>query len=283
MEQKTKSLIEVNIAVLLFGLAGLFGKLIQLPAVVITFGRVFFAAIALLIFLLLTKQSFKLQSKKDYLYLAFLGIILSVHWFAFFQSIQMSTVAIGLLTFSSFPIFVTFLEPYVFKEKLKFINIILAIIVFLGIALILPSYEISNNLTQGVLWGVLSGFTFALLSVLNKKYVKTYSSMVITFYEVATASVVLLPFLILEKPVFDSTNLTFLIVLGVIFTALSHSLFVRGMRYVKAHLASIIATLEPVYGVIFAFLLLGEVPELRTIVGGLVILGTAFYASRKSN
>lgn len=95
-----------------------------------------------------------------------LGILLSIHWSTFFYAIQLSTVAIGLLTFSSFPIFVAFLEPYFFKDKIKLSNIILAMITFLGIYLVIPEFKIENNVTQGALWGILSGVSFVLISIL---------------------------------------------------------------------------------------------------------------------
>jgi len=97
---------------------------------------------------------------------------LAIHWGTFFQAIQISTVAVGLLAFSTFPIFTTFLEPIFFKEKLRLSNIILAIITLGGVALVIPNFELSNNVTQGALWGIASGFSFSILSILNRKYVK---------------------------------------------------------------------------------------------------------------
>ena len=79
-----------------------------------------------------------------------MGVILAIHWTTFFKSIQVSTVAIGLLTFSTFPVFVTFLEPYFFKEKIKLSDVVIAIVTFLGVMLVIQKFELGNNLTQGV-------------------------------------------------------------------------------------------------------------------------------------
>lgn len=279
MNPKTKSLIEIHIAVLLFGLAGLFGKFISLPSSIIVLGRVFFASIVLGLALSLTNQNIKLKSIKDYLYLTVLGIILAIHWTTFFQSIKVSTVAIGLLSYSTFPIFTTFLEPLFFKEKLLRKNVILAFITLFGVALIIPKFELANNITQGVVWGTVSGFTFAILSILNRKLVKQYSSLTIAFYQDGTAMLALLPFLFFTKLQIQFKDILLLILLGVLFTALAHSLFIKGLTNIKAQLASIIASLEPVYGIIFAFLFLSEIPALRTIMGGCVILGATFIAT----
>ena len=102
---KRRAVISVNIAVLLFGLAGLCAKWIQLPAVAISFGRVLFSSMALGIFMLVRKQRFLIDDRKDLLLLICAGAILGLHWWSFLQSVQLSTVAIGTIMFSSFPLF----------------------------------------------------------------------------------------------------------------------------------------------------------------------------------
>lgn len=273
---------EIHIAVFLFGLSGLFGKLISLPPIIIVFGRVFFSSIFLLIIMLYFKKGIKLKQQKDYFYFVIMGVILAIHWSTFFQSIQVSTVAIGLLTFSTFPVFVTFLEPYFFKEKIKLSDVVIAMITFLGVVFVIPKFQLGNNLTQGVLWGILSGFTYAILSMLNRKYIKEYSSSVIAFYEQLIATIVLIPFLFLQKPVFQPKDVFLLVLLGIVFTGISHSLFISGLKNIKTQIAGIISSLEPVYGIIFAAFLLREIPTLREMLGGIIILCTVFYSTIKS-
>jgi len=282
MNTRNRSLTEINLAVFLFGLSGLFAKLISLPAVIIVFGRVFFSSVFLLIIMLYLKKDLKLKQKKHYFYFLLMGVILAIHWSTFFKSIQVSTVSIGLLSFSTFPVFVTFLEPYFFKEKIKLSDIIVAIITFFGIVLIIPKFEPTNNLTQGVLWGVASGFTYAILSILNRKCVKEYSSTVIAFYEQSITTIVLIPFLFFEKPAPQPKDVLFLILLGIVFTGISHSLFINGLKNIKTQTASIISSLEPFYGIVFAAFILREIPTLREILGGIIILNTVFYSTIKS-
>lgn len=282
MNAKDKSLIEIHLAVFLFGLSGLFGKLLSLPSIIIVLGRVLFSSVFLLIIILYLKKDIKLKQQKHYFYLALMGVILAVHWSTFFKSIQVSTVAIGLLTFSTFPVFVTFLEPYFFKEKIKLSDIVIAIVTFLGVVLVIPKFELGNNLTQGVLWGIVSGFTYAILSMLNRKYVKEYSSSVIAFYEQFIATIVLIPFFFLQKPVFQPRDIFLLVLLGILFTGISHSLFINGLKNIKTQTAGIISSLEPVYGIIFAAFLLREIPTLREVLGGVVILSAVFYSTIKS-
>lgn len=281
MRGKTHGLLEIHAAVLFFGLSGLFGKFLSLPPSVIVSGRTFFASIALGFTIVSLKQSLRIRSKNDFGMFILLGGILSTHWTTFFHSIQISTVAVGLITFSTFPVFVTFMEPFFSRERLRVFDILTATLVFCGLILVIPSFDFDNHISRGALWGTLSGFTFALLSILNRRYVRIYSPLVITFYQNAFATLILLPFLLTGSRSIGSKELVLLALLGVFCTALSHGLFIKGLRYVRAQLASVTAGLEPVYGVLFAFLFLGEVPSLRIALGGIIILGTTLFASTK--
>lgn len=274
-----RHLLEIHLAVLLFGLASLFGKWVALPAVIIVLGRVAFAVPVLAVVLQWKRQSIRLDRKRHYLYLSLLGLLLAVHWVTFFESVQVSTVAICLVSYSTFPFFTVFLEPLFFREPLSRRGLVLATVALLGVILIIPEWKLGNNITLGVFWGTLSGATFALLSVLNRKYVRTYSSLQIAFYQDLVAFLVLLPFWFLLQPVPSATDWWLLLLLGIVFTALSHTLFISGMKEVPARTASIIATLEPVYGVIAAAVLLGEIPDLRVLAGGALIIGAMAYAS----
>lgn len=271
-------LLQIHVAVLLFGLSGLFGKYVTLPAPLITLGRVVFAALALGIVLAATRSRFALQGR-DRLLLPLTGVVLAFHWAAFFQSVQVSTVAIALVSFATFPVFVTFLEPLVARQPLRGMDVVLALLTLAGAALVVPSFELSNNITQGVLWGLLTAGSFAVLSLLNRHYVRRYSSLLISFYQDVTAALVLLPFLLFYHQPVTPADLALLLVLGVIFTALAHTLFIQGLRGVKAQTASIISSLEPVYGIIFAAVPLAEIPTPRTLAGGAIILGVVIYSS----
>jgi len=283
MPAQYKSLIRIHSAVVLFGLAGLFGKLILLPPVIIVLGRVFFAAVVLLVVLIAGRRySFSLEKGRDYVVLLFTGIILAFHWFAFFYSIQISTVATGLLTFSTFPVFVVFFEPWFFREKVRVKDIIIALVAFSGVALVIPEYSFENKITEGAMWGVLSGMTFAIMSVLNRKYVKKYSGLVIAFYQDFVAAIVLLPFLFFIDPLITGKDLVLLILLGVVFTAVAHTLFISSMKSIKAKTASIIVCLEPVYGILAAIFIVSEIPDLKVILGGIAIIAIAFYVSFRS-
>jgi len=278
---KQLGLVQIHFAVFLFGFAGLFGKFIDADPATITFGRTLFAGIAILVGLILSKTNLSIQSRRDLFTLILSGLVLAVHWFSFFKAIQVSSVAVGLLSFSTFPLFVTFLEPYFFNEELKRSDVTVAVIVVIGLVLVIPSFDFSNNVTQGVIWGIFSGLTFACLSLLNRLHVVRYQPLAVAFYQHAFATAINLPAVVLSNGLLSSQDILLLLILGIICTALAQWLFIGSLKHIKAQLASVIAGLEPVYGIVFAFLLLNEVPTTRTIIGGFIILSAVYMAMSK--
>jgi len=278
---RTSGLAEIHLAVLLFGLAGLFAKFLPLPAWCIVLGRTGFATMALAVVLAFSKSGRYPRGRKTIALFCLLGVILAIHWITFFHAIQVSSVAVGLLAFSTFPVFITCLEPFWFNEKRRTIDWVTALLVLLGLGIMVYPSGFRGQVFSGVIWGTMAGFTFAILSLLNRKWVRDYPPAVIALYQNAVAALVLLPMLAVADLRVDARQIGLLVFLGVICTALSHSLFIRGLRFVRAQLASVIACLEPVYGIAFAFFLLHEVPSTSTLAGGALIVATTVAATRR--
>ena len=278
---RKQALVFVNIAVLLFGLAGLFAKWINLPAICITFGRVLFSSMTLGIFMLLRRQSFRIR-RREAGWLVFAGLILALHWWSFLASIQVSTVAIGTITFSSFPLFVTFLEPFFFHEKLEKRNVVIAVIILAGVVITIPEFSLENHTFLGILVGMVSALSYAILTLINKSMAAKVTSMATAFYEPATAAIALLPFMIGVKIQPSGQDLALLLFLGVITTALAHTLFISSLKEIPAQLAGVCSSLETVYGILFALLLLGEIPGIREIIGAVIIVGAVIASQMLS-
>jgi len=282
LRNSAKDLLRIHLAVLLFGLSGLFGRLVSLPAVIIVLGRVFFASVSMFVMFAARRKEVRLAKTRDYLMLALAGLILAAHWTAFFMSIKVSTIAIAVLTYSTFPLFITFAEPLLFGEKLKKSDLLSAIAMFIGVTLIVPEFNISNDVTVGVLWGMASSVTFAAMTLINRRYASKYEGTVIAFYEQLTATAVLIPSLFLTTFSATLSDMVMLLLLGVVFTAAAHSMFIGGMKTIKAQSAAMISSLESVYGIAAAAILLKEIPQFDEIAGGAIILGAALYSTIKS-
>jgi len=283
MPSYKQSLFSLHSAVLLFALSGLFAKWLNMPASHIVLGRAFFAAIAIATFVIvIKKQSLKIE-KSLLLPLSLTGIVLAFHWGSFFYAIQVSSVAIGLITFASFPVFVSFLEPLLFKEKFHYRALIQALLTIVGILFILPLGNLTAGDIDGVTWGMLSAFTFALLTLLNRKFVAKTSAKKVAFYQNSSATLCLLPIIFLYPITISSQQLSVIIILGVVFTALAHTLFNHSLKTVKAHTASIAISLEPIYGSVAAYFLLGEHITLMMVIGGMIVIFTNIWATRSNH
>lgn len=278
MNKPNKSLFYIHLSVFLFGFSALFARLVFQPAIVITFGRVFFSSIFLLLITYFYKTNLKLDSKKDYFLIIFAGIILAIHWFCYIQSIQLSSVAIGTITFSTFPVFSSFFEPIFFKEKFRARTIFFAIIMIFGIVIIAhPANTELTNRTAGIVVGLISGFTFSVLSLLNRRFSAKYKPETIVLYEQLTAALFLLPFMLIIRPSVAARDLILLAILGIVFTAFAHGLFIKGLRYTKVSTAGVITGLEAVYSILLATILLREIPVINELIGGLIVITLAIY------
>ena len=183
---------------------------------------------------------------------------------------------------STFPVFATFLEPLFFHQKLRLESVIVALVVFLGVAIVVPEFRLENQSTKGILFGVFSGLTYALLSLMNKKFSRRYSGAQIGFYEQFFAFLCLLPTLLFYRPHFTIQDLALLALLGILFTGLAHALFISSLRNISVQTAGVLSCLEPIYSTLFAFLFLGEAPAVRDYIGGAIILGAAIYSTLRA-
>ena len=275
------ALVTLHAAVALFGFAGLFGKWLPLSPVVIVLGRTTIAAIALGVVLLRARRRAPFDVR-----LIANGVVLALHWLSFFAAIQASTVAVGLLGFASFPLFTLLAERIFLARRLRRRDAVTALLVTAGLALLVPELSLENPIVQGVSWGLVSGLTFALLVVMNRRWTGTRTATDIAFWQNGLAALALLPFAWTAPAAIGSIGareIMLLIVLGLACTALAHTLFISGLAVVTAHTASVIAALEPVYGIALALVFLGEVPAPRTLAGGALIVIAAVIATRRSH
>lgn len=267
---------------MLFGLAGVVAQFVEISAVMVALGRVICSSALLLIIALVKKDRLRLDSKRDVLLIILTGAVMAAHWTTFFQSIQVSTVAIGTITFSTFPLFLTFLEPIIFHEKIRRQSIFSAIILFIGVLITIPEFSMANDTTIGIIWGMICSLTYAILTLANRYFSARYAARTICLYEQGSAAVVLLPALFLVETTWRAQDIAGVAFVGFICTAFAHSLYVSAQKSVKAQTAGIVSGMETVYGIVYALLFLGEIPTIRELVGGAVILGVAMYSSLKA-
>ena len=130
---------------------------------------------------------------------------------------------------------------------------------------------------------MLASFTYAVMTLSNRYFSSRYKGRTICLYEQGTAAIALLPALVLVKATWRPVDFAGVATIGFLCTAIAYSLYVTAQKGVKAQTAGIISGMETVYGIVFALLFLREVPTIRELVGGAVILGIAFYSSLHSD
>jgi drug/metabolite transporter (DMT)-like permease len=270
-----------HVAVALFGFAGVFGKWIAWDPVAIVLGRTTVAAIVLAFFV-----RYRLGVWRPAHWIAVPnGVILAVHWVAFFTAIKASTVAIGLLGYASFPLFVPFLERSMLGVPIRQGKLAGAALVAVGLVLLVPEFTWQSHTVRGLAWGVLSGFMFALLTVRTRKLVPDRWPSEMALWQNAIAALCVLPVVLwqggLGGPV-DAGALGKMLLLGVLCTAVAHALYTASLARLPASTAAVCAALEPVYGMALALALLGEVPSARTMAGAAVIVVAALVASHRA-
>ncbi|HSQ80162.1 MAG TPA: DMT family transporter [Casimicrobiaceae bacterium] len=273
------ALVAVHAAVALFAFAALFGKWIALPATAIVLGRTAFAALALVLALRIRGR----PAGTPTFALAGNGAILALHWVSFFAAVQSASVAVALLGYASFPLFVLLLERHPAPRARTVERYATGALVIAGLLVIVPAFSWSDRASQGLAWGIVSGFTFAWLALRNRSLVAGDEPARIALWQNAVAAGCLLPIAASEagRSWPSTQDFALLAVLGVGCTALAHTLFIASMRRISAHAASVVAALEPVYGIALAAWLLGEVPGPRTLAGAALIVAAALIASRR--
>jgi len=277
IKAEQQSLLYLHIAVFLFGGTALFSKLIGLPALDITVYRTGIAAIALITLLTLQKKKLTLASMKDYGVAILLGCVVGMHWVTYFAGMQMAGVTVGIIAFFTYPVITVFLEPLFSRSRPKIKDMITALVVVIGIILLIPEVSFGNQVTLGIVTGVISAVFFALRNILHKNYFSHYSGPHTMLYQTLVACLMLCLFVEVPPMQVSESDWLLLLLVGVIFTATPHALFASSLRHLSATTAGLISCLQPLYGSVLAFLLLHERPNLLTIVGGLLVISAAIF------
>lgn len=277
MQLQQQSLIYLHIAVLLFGGTALFAKLIGLNALDITAYRAAIAGVAICVLLTLQKKPIKLHRAKDYVIAILLGVAVGIHWVTYFAGMQLAGITVGMLAFFTYPVITVFLEPLFNKSKPKAKDIISAVVVIIGIYLLIPNVNLGDDITLGVVTGVISALFFAIRNITHKRYFSEYGGPQTMFYQTLVASLMLCAFIEVPITQINDTDLILLLIAGVVFTAMPHSLFAASLKNLSAATAGLISCLQPLYGTILAIIILHERPSVMTLIGGALIVSAACF------
>jgi drug/metabolite transporter (DMT)-like permease len=281
-----KALIQLNLAVFLWGFTGVLGKLILLSETWLVWYRLLITVISLWILYAIQKKIRKLPVR-SVLYIGLIGTIQALHWVCFYGSIKYANVTISLTCLSTSALLSSLLEPLVLKKRFDSIEILLGLFAIAGITII---YNTHLQFSIGIIIGLLSALLTVIVSVLNKKMIDSYNPESITLYQLTGGFVglsILLPVYntLFKIPVGvpNAYDWIWLVILSWVCTIFTFFLYIRSLKSVSAFTMNLTLTLEPVYGIVLAFLIFHENEMFSNwfyLGFGLIILAVAFHTWR---
>ena len=280
--QHLKNIIELNIAILLISTSGVLGRFISMPPPVTIWLRCLFAVFILGAYCWYKKIDLRIYRKKDWKTIILSGLLFGAHWVTYFYALHLSNVAIGMLSLFTYPIITALLEPLFFKTNLNKKHVLLGFIVLIGIYFLAPDFNIENNQTKGVLFGLISAVFYAIRNILMKPKVANYHGSMLMFYQMAVVTLVLWPVLFIFEVTPSSHDWQALLILALVTTSIGHTLFVMSFKNFSISTASIMSSVQPIYGILFGILFLSEIPTINTLIGGFLILITVVIESVNS-
>ena len=277
---KKYKLTSLHLMVVVLGLTGVFGKLISLSAIHLVWYRMGIAFISIAIFLAFKKQLFAV-SKKDFLGLLGVGALVTFHWLCFFESIKVSTVSVAVVCLATSSLFSALIEPFFFKRKFLFYEVIMGVVVVVALAFIMGT---ETKYFWGYFYGIIAALLATLFTLFNAKYINKVGAAKITMIEMLSGVIIISCILFFQQDytVFTTkisiTDLTYLILLGTLCTAMVFVWLTEIMRHITPYSLIMAINLEPVYSIIFALIIFGdnELMSSSFYFGSCLIIGIVF-------
>ena len=272
----------LNLGMLCISTSGPLGRFIPLPPPLIIWSRALVAFLVLGAYCIWKKEEIKKEFLKNSTTLISSGSLLAFHWVTYFFALQWSGVAIGMLSMFTFPIITVFLEPLFFKTKLHPIHLAFGVLILIGIYLLVPAFDFETEQTKGLLMGLFSALVYALRNLIIKKRIQKINGSLLMFFQMGITILLLLPVVMIYPLDNYVSQFPYLIFLGLVTTAIGHTLFLNSLTYFTVATASIMNSIQPIFGIILAFFFLNETPPPSSLVGGGIILITVVVESLRS-
>lgn len=275
LNERHTGLLHLHIAIFMFAGTALFAKLVDLPALDITAWRALITVVALGLFFAIRGKSLAFRQRRDMGLMLLIGVIMTVHLISYFHAMQLAGVAIGGASLYVYPVITVFIEPIFSRRSPHLADIACGLLMVIGVLLLVPAFTFDNQVTQGICWGVFSAFFAALRNVMQAHFLRGYRGDFSMFWQCLVIALLCLPQVGQTPATMPLHEIGLLLLLGTVFTAIPHSLFANCLRYLRAKTVGLIGCLQPVYGIVLAWLVLHEDPTLFTLAGSAIIVAAA--------
>lgn len=262
--------------------SGALGRYVQLPVPVTLASRGILAFLLLYLYCRWKGISLRVRAG-DRLPIFFSGVLMCLHWLTYFYALQMSNVALGMLSLFTYPVITAFLEPMILRTKFQKIHVLLGLMVLCGIYFLAPDTNFGNSTTMALLMGIMSAFFYALRNIIVKSKAANYHGSMLMVYQTGIIGLMLLPTLFFIDVRTILSQWEGIIALAVVTTAIGHTLFLLTFKHFSMTSVSIMSSVQPVYGILIGALFLSEIPTMTTLLGGMFILGSVVIESIRTS
>ena len=273
-----KSYLKLHLIVFIWGFTAILGALISIQADALVWYRMLIAAVFLFLFILFKKESFRIPTK-EFFKLIFVGLMIAAHWILFFEAIHVSNVSITLAVFSLGAFLASILEPIFYGRKVLLYEVFFGLIIIAALAMIL---QVEIKYFSGIMYALASIIIGVLFTLMNGKLIEKHEPSVITFYEfLAGVFFISIYFLVTDKFnanffILTESDWMYLLILASVCTAYAFTASVKVMRILSPYTIMLTTSLEPVYGIVLAYFIIGEKEKMSTefYFGALLIVIT---------
>lgn len=256
-----KAFVRLHVAVFLAGFTGILGRLISLNEGLLVWYRLLFTALTMWLLFGPRKQLQKI-SWRMLLRISGVGVIATLHWVTFYGAIKYSNVSVALVCFACIGFFTALLEPLILKKKLNRIELLLGLITLSGIYII---FHFDTRYKTGIIIGIVSAVLAALFPIYNREILKKVNVETMLTWQQTGGLIVLsalLPFYLSWFPAVSFfpglKDLAWLLVLAWYCSVLAFLLSNYALKRLSAFTVNLTYNLEPVYGIILAFIVYNE-------------------------
>ncbi|AHF81053.1 DMT family transporter [Thermococcus paralvinellae] len=272
--------VKIIFSMLIWGSVGIFARFTNLNGLGIAFFRVALGALILaLLFSIRDTSWFQKVSditRQNFKWAFLLGTALALNWVFLFTAFLYTSIARAVLVYYLAPVFAVLISAKFLKERISKSQISLLLIAFLGLIIIMSEQKIdlTNRNFAGIVFALIAAFFYALIPNLGR-FLKDVKSDVLTFTQLSIASIILFPFVLFGKISVGRINWFAVGILVAVHTVFALFLYMDGLKSIKVNEAALLSYLDPLSAVVYAFLIFGESPTLRTIIGGFLILSAS--------
>ena len=280
MSASIRDYIQLHFIIILWGFTAILGLLIKVQPLDLVFYRTLLASMGLFIIIKYRKLPLLISSTYMIKFIG-TGFIIAAHWILFFGSARVSTASVCLAGMATTSFWTSLIEPLVNKRKIRLLEVFFGLIVILGLYMI---FHFEFNHALGLSLALVSALLASVFTVINSKFTHTHNQHTISFYEMAGACLITGIFLpvyylfMTKESIFtgfpSSMDWFYLAILAFACTVYPFTVSIELMKRISAFIVNLSINMEPVYGIILAFLIFGDKERMNTgfYLGTFIIL-----------